>query len=140
MIVPPYQIEARWLRHHLKLELDAVDSIIDDDEASKINFMASIFDVDDWGHGHLKSNLDGHQNYLDSKLDGRQNHLDPILPSPSQIRYLATKWPSKIEARRGNFNFKEIRYSPAASSGHALKSKLAASDPDLVDISWYNKF
>ena len=60
-------------------------------------------------------------------------HLDSILPSPSQIRYLDTKWPSKIEARWGNFDFTEIRYSLPASSGHALKSKLAASV--LVDAS-----
>ncbi len=39
-----------------------------------------ILNLDDWGHGHLKSNLDGRQNHLDLKLDGRQNHLDPILP------------------------------------------------------------
>ncbi len=52
---------------------------------------SNIESLDDWGHGHLKLNLDGCQNHLDLKLDGRQNHLDMILPSPSQIRYPATK-------------------------------------------------
>ncbi len=37
-------------------------------------------------------------NHLDSRLGGRQNHLDSIIPSPSRIRYLSTKWPSKIKA------------------------------------------
>ena len=66
--------------------------------------------------------------HLASMLDGPQSHLDLILPGHSQIQYLGIKWPSKIEARWGNFDFREIRYLPAASSGSALKSKLAESD------------
>ncbi len=54
-----------------------------------------------------------------------EGYLDPILPSPSQIRYLATKWPSKIKSRWGT------------KSGHIIKSNLAASDPILCKFSPY---
>jgi hypothetical protein len=39
----------------------------------------------------IDSIIDGRQIHLASMLDGRQNHLDSIIPSPSQIRYFATK-------------------------------------------------
>jgi hypothetical protein len=36
MAVSPYKIESRWYCHHLESNLDAIDSILDDAEASKI--------------------------------------------------------------------------------------------------------